>query len=174
MADPRPTPIPEKRVQFDKPLLPWLFLLPQLAVIVIFFLFWNFLSHMIFALFLGNATLTNVTSSLAVFLTPEGMMMLAFGTAVGAVFAGVLFAITVVSLPMLMDREVDFVTAMITSFGVVRQSPVVMLGWGAVIGALLFIGMLPGFLGLFAVLPVLGHASWHVYRQVVAWENAGV
>ena len=141
------------------------------AVIVIFFLFWNFLSHMIFALFLGNATLTNVTSSLAVFVTPEGLSMLAFGTAVGAVFAGILFAITVVSLPMLMDREVDFVTAMITSFGVVRESPVVMLSWGAVIGALLFLGMLPGFLGLFPVLPVLGHASWHVYRRVVAWEE---
>lgn len=141
------------------------------AVIVIFFLFWNFLSHMIFALFLGHATLTNVTSSLAVFATPQGLMMLAFGTAVGAVFAGVLFAITVVSLPMLMDREVDFVTAMITSFNVVRQSPVVMLGWGAVIGGLLFLGMLPGFLGLFAVLPVLGHASWHVYRRVVGWDE---
>lgn len=140
------------------------------AVIVIFFLFWNFLSHMIFALFLGHATLTNVTSSLAVFTTPEGLLMLVFGTAVGAVFAGILFAITVVSLPMLMDREVDFVTAMITSFGVVQQSPVVMLGWGAVIGGLLFLGMLPGFLGLFAALPVLGHASWHVYRRVVAWE----
>ena len=132
------------------------------AVIVVFFLFWNFLSHMIFALFLGRATLTNVSSSLGIFLTPEGLAMLAVGTGVGAVFATLLFSLTVVSLPMLLEREVDFVTAMLTSLEVVRTSPVVMLAWGALIGALLFVGMLPGFLGLFAVLPLLGHASWHL------------
>ena len=140
------------------------------AVIVVFFLFWNFLSHMIFALFLGKATMTNVSSSLAVFLTPEGMMMLAFGTAVGAVFATLLYALTVVSLPMLLDdREVDFVTAMLASLALVRENPVIMLGWGAFIAVLLFVGMLPGFLGLFVVLPVLGHASWHLYRRAIAW-----
>lgn len=138
------------------------------AVIVIFFLFWNFLSHMIFALFLGHATLTNVTSSLTVFLTPEGLAMLAVGTVVGAVFATVLYAISVISLPLLLDREVDFVTAMISSFALVRDNPVVMLGWGAFIAACLFLAMLPGFLGLLVVLPVLGHASWHLYRRVLA------
>jgi uncharacterized membrane protein len=137
------------------------------AVIVVYFLFWNFLSHMIFALFLGNATMINVSSSLAVFLSPEGLMMLAFGTAVGAVFAALLFSLTVVSLPMLLDREVDFVTAMLTSFALVRENPVVMLGWGALIGLCLFLGMLPGFLGLFVVLPLFGHASWHLYRRAV-------
>ena len=140
------------------------------AVIVVFFLFWNFLSHMIFALFLGNATMTNVSSSLAVFATPEGMTMLAVGTTVGAVFATLLFCLTVVSLPMLLEREVDFVTAMLTSFAVVTESPLVMLGWGAFIGGLLFIGMLPGFLGLFVVLPILGHATWHLYRRAVSWN----
>ena len=139
------------------------------AVIVVFFLFWNFLSHMIFALFLGKATMVNVSSSLDVFLTPEGMMMLAFGTAVGAVFATLLYALTVVSLPMLLDREVDFVTAMLTSMALVRENPVIMLGWGAFIAVLLFLAMLPGFLGLFAVLPILGHASWHLSRRAVAW-----
>lgn len=137
------------------------------AVIVVYFLFWNFLSHMIFALFLGNATMTNVSSSLAVFLTPEGMMMLAFGTTVGAVFATLLFSLTVVSLPMLLDREVDFVTAMLTSFALVKESPGVMLGWGALIGLCLFLGMLAGFLGLFLVLPLFGHASWHLYRRAI-------
>lgn len=137
------------------------------AVIVVYFLFWNFLSHMIFALFLGNATMTNVSSSFAVFLSPEGLMMLAFGTAVGAIFAALLFSLTVVSLPMLLDREVDFVTAMLTSFALVRENPVVMLGWGALIGACLFLGMVPGFLGLFVVLPLFGHASWHLYRRAI-------
>ncbi|MFZ9199158.1 MAG: DUF2189 domain-containing protein [Paracoccaceae bacterium] len=141
------------------------------AVIVVFFLFWNFLAHMIFALFLGKATLTNITSSLEVFFTPEGMAMLVVGTVVGAIFATLLFALTVVGLPILLDREVDFVTAMLTSLGVVRESPLVMLGWGALIGASLLLAMLPGFLGLFVVLPIFGHATWHLYRRAIAWER---
>ena len=140
------------------------------AVIVVFFLFWNFLSHMIFALFLGKSTLTNVSSSLAVFLTPEGLTMLAVGTVVGAVFSTLLFALTVVSLPMLLDREVDFVTAMLSSLGVVTESPVVMLGWGALIASGLFVAMLPGFVGLFIALPVFGHATWHLYRRAISWD----
>ena len=139
------------------------------AVIVVFFLFWNFLSHMIFALFLGKATMTNVSSSFAVFATPEGVAMLAFGTAVGAVFCTLLFALTVVSLPMLLDRDVDFVTAMITSVQLVLHNPVVLLFWGALIAAGLFVGMLPGFFGLLVVLPVFGHATWHLYRRALDW-----
>jgi uncharacterized membrane protein len=137
------------------------------AVIVVYFLFWNFLSHMIFALFLGNATMTNVSSSIEVFLTPDGLVMLAFGTLVGAAFATLLFCLTVVSLPMLLDREVDFVTAMLTSFALVQANPRVMLGWGALIAICLFLGMLPAFLGLFIVLPLFGHASWHLYRRAI-------
>jgi uncharacterized membrane protein len=137
------------------------------AVVVVFFLIWNFIAHMIFALFLGHATMTNVSSSLAVFVTPEGLTMLAFGTAVGAVFAALLFSLTVVSLPMLLDREVDFVTAMLTSFALVQENPRVLLGWGLLIGVCLFLGMLPGFLGLFLVLPLFGHASWHLYRRAI-------
>jgi uncharacterized membrane protein len=142
--------------------------IPSMAVvIVVFFLFWNFLAHMIFALFLGQATMTNVSSSVAVFMTPEGLTMLAVGTLVGAVFATVLFSLTVVSLPMLLDREVDFMTAMLTSFALVQANPRVMLGWGALIAVCLFLGMLPGFLGLFLVLPLFGHASWHLYRRAI-------
>jgi uncharacterized membrane protein len=140
------------------------------AMIVVFFLFWNFLSHMIFALFLGQATLTNVTSSLNVFLTPQGLMMLGFGTSVGAVFSALLFSLTLVSLPMLLEREVDFVTAMLTSIALVRQNPALMLVWGAFIATCLFAGMLPLFFGLMIALPVLGHASWHLYRRAVVWN----
>ena len=140
------------------------------AVVVVFFLFWNFLGHMIFAVFLGHATMTNISTSLAVFQTVEGMMMLAVGTLVGAGFAGTLFALTVVSLPYLLDREVDFISAMITSFAVVTTNPGPMLIWAALIAGLLFAGMALGFLGLFVVLPVLGHASWHLYRRALAFE----
>ena len=143
--------------------------IPSLAaVIVIFFLFWNFLAHMIFALFLGTMSLTNITSSLEVFATPGGMLMLGIGTLLGAVIATLLFALTVVSLPLVLDREVDFVTAMLTSLGLVATHPAVMLCWGALVAVLLFLAMLPGFLGLFVVLPVLGHATWHLYRRALA------
>lgn len=137
------------------------------AIIVVFFLFWNFLAHMIFALFLGTATLTNITSSLQVFLTAEGLAMLAFGTGIGALFAGLLYALTVVSLPLLMDRDVDFVTAMIASWSLVTANPGVMAVWAAAIALALFLGMATGFLGLFIALPLFGHASWHLYRRAL-------
>lgn len=138
------------------------------AVVVVFFLFWNFLAHMIFALFLGTRAMTNISTSFEVFLSGSGLMMLLVGTVVGAIFAGVLFALTVVSLPLLLDREVDFVTAMITSVSVVLTNPKRMLIWGALIAVLLFAGIALGFLGLFVVLPVLGHATWHLYRRALA------
>ncbi|MEJ6388379.1 DUF2189 domain-containing protein [Gymnodinialimonas ulvae] len=140
--------------------------LPSMAwVIIVYFLFWSFFAHMLFALFLGPSALTNVTSSYAYLLEPEGLTMLLVGGAFGAVFAFVLFALTVVSLPLLLDREVDFVTSMITSIAVIRQNPKIMFAWAFTIAALTFLAMMPGLVGLIVVLPVLGHASWHIYRQ---------
>ena len=148
--------------------------LPSLcAIIVVVFLWWFFLGHMIFALFLGLSTMTNITSSYEVFLTLNGLTMLAVGTIVGALFALLLYMITVLSLPLLLDREVDFVTAMITSFKYVLAHPVVMLSWALLIAALTFAAMIPWFLGLFLVLPLLGHATWHLYR-LLAEEDAPV
>lgn len=141
--------------------------LPSICAIIIFlFLFWFFLGHMIFALFMGLSVMTNVSTSFEVFLTPNGLTMLGVGTVVGAGFALLLYMITVISLPLLLDREVDFVTAMITSFQTVTASPLPMLAWAVFIAVLTFVAMLPGFLGLFFVLPLLGHATWHLYDQI--------
>ena len=85
----------------------------------------------------------------------------------GAVSA-VLFAFTVVGLPLLMEREVDFVTAIVASCRAVAENPGVMAVWAALIAIWLFAAIVPGFLGLLVVLPVLGHASWHIYRRVMA------
>jgi uncharacterized membrane protein len=143
--------------------------LPSLcSIIIMVFLFWVFLAHMIFALFLGLAPMTNISTSFEVFLTPEGLSMLAFGTLVGAGFALLIYTITVIGLPLLLDREVDFVTAMIVSVQTVLASPGPMLAWAACIAVVTFVAMLPAFLGLFVVLPLLGHASWHLYRQICA------
>jgi uncharacterized membrane protein len=70
-----------------------------------------------------------------------------------------------IALPMLLDREVDFMTAMLPSFSTVTENLSVMLVWGIIVAVLLLVGMLPGFLGLFVVLPLLGHATWHVYDK---------
>jgi uncharacterized membrane protein len=136
------------------------------AIIIMVFLFWFFLAHMIFALFLGLSTMTNVSSSYDIYLTREGLSMLVVGTGVGACFALLIYAITVIALPLLLDREVDFVTAMLTSFTVVTANPVPMLVWAALIAVLTFVALLPAFLGLFLVLPLLGHATWHLYRLI--------
>jgi len=143
--------------------LPWLG-----AIIVIYFLFWTFLAHMIFALFMGLSTMTNISESYDVFLTTNGLMMIGAELVVGAVLAFLLFSLTVVSLPLVLDREVDFVTAMLTSLRTVRENLFVMWVWAAVIAALSLLALLPWFLGLVVVLPVLGHATWHVYRRALA------
>jgi uncharacterized membrane protein len=138
--------------------LPWL-----CTIIVILFLFWFFVGHMIFALFLGLSAMTNVSSSLDVYVTGEGLSMLAVGSLVGAGFATVLYSFSVLALPLVLDREIDFVTAMLRSIAMVRDNPVVMLGWGILLAVLIFLAMLPAFLGLLIVFPWLSHASWHVY-----------
>tara|TARA_R110002094_G_scaffold121985_1_gene116994 strand:- start:1208 stop:1978 length:771 start_codon:yes stop_codon:yes gene_type:complete len=141
--------------------LPWL-----ATIIVVLFLFWFFLGHMIFALFLGLSPMTNVSTSLGVFLTTDGLMMLAFGTAIGGVFALVIFSLSVLGIPMLLDRDVDFITAMIRSMAAVRDNPVLYLFWGFIIAVVTLGAMIPFFLGLFVAMPVLGHASWHLYKRV--------
>lgn len=137
------------------------------AIIVIYFLFWTFLAHMIFALFMGLTVMTNISSSLEVFLTPSGLGMIAVEMAVGGVFALVLYSLTVVSLPLLLDKEIDFVTAMLLSLETVKQNFVVMVAWAFVIATLVFWAMVPLFMGLLIVLPVLGHATWHLYRRAL-------
>lgn len=88
--------------------------------------------------------------------------------AVGGVFAGVIFAVSVVAIPMILDRQVDAITAGLTSLRLVWTQPVVTVSWGALITLLVVLALLPWFLGLLVAGPVLGHASWHAYRAAVA------
>ncbi|WP_226553285.1 DUF2189 domain-containing protein [Celeribacter naphthalenivorans] len=137
------------------------------AIIVIYVLFWSFLAHMIFALFMGLSVMTNVSSSYDVFLTANGVTMIAVELVVGGVLAFILFSLTVTSLPHLLDKEVDFVTAMLFSLRVVRENLFVMLVWAGLIAVVTLLSMVPLFLGLFVTLPVFGHATWHLYRRVL-------
>ena len=90
----------------------------------------------------------------------------------GGVFAGLIFVTSVISIPMIMDRQVDAVSAGLTSIRACVQNPGVMLFWGALITGSILLAMLPAFLGLFIVGPVIGHATWHAYRHIVPAPDA--
>jgi uncharacterized membrane protein len=142
-----------------------------MAFVTLFiFIIWMYQVRLLIALLLGlNASFSSLREFITVVLTTnEGLMFLAIGNLVGAALSLILFSLTVVSFPLLLDRDVDFITAMITSVRAVVTSPVPMIGWAAVIVVLLVVSALPYFLGLLVTLPVLGHATWHLYRRIVA------
>jgi uncharacterized membrane protein len=142
-----------------------------MAFVTLFiFIIWMYQVRLWIALLLGvNASFSSLQHFVAtLFSTSEGLLFLAIGNVVGAILSLVLFSLTVVSFPLLLDREVDFVTAMITSVRAVVTSPGPMIGWAAVIVLTLIVSVLPSFLGLLVALPVLGHTTWHLYRRIVA------
>jgi len=143
--------------------------LAWMAFVVLFiFIVWMYQVQLLFALFIGLHSFATLKDLLAVLTTtPEGVAFLVLGNAIGVCLSLILFALTVVSIPLLLDHDVDFVTAMITSVRAVITNPGPMLGWGVTIGVLLFLASLPLFVGLTVILPILGHATWHLYRRVV-------
>jgi len=146
-----------------------------MAFVTLFILLmWMYVVRLLLALFLGFQSFASMQEFITVLLTTvDGLTFLAVGHVVGAGLACVLFSLTVVSFPLLLDQDRDFITAMITSVRAVVESPVVMLGWGLTIAVFLLLAMVPGFLGLLIVLPVLGHATWHLYRRLVSYRPAG-
>jgi len=107
-----------------------------------------------------------------VFFTTQGWTFLAIGTCVGACLSAVLFTLTVVAMPLLLDRDLDFVTAMLTSIRVVVENPSVMLTWAAIITVTMLLSLVPAFLGLIFTLPILGHTTWHLYQRAVSPAQA--
>ncbi|MCB2015889.1 MAG: DUF2189 domain-containing protein, partial [Sphingobium sp.] len=137
-------------------------------VMLFFFWMWMYQVRLLIALFLGRLSFATLEKFFNIVLyTPEGWLFLAVGHLVGAALALVLFSITVVSIPLLMERNYDFVTAMITSVKSVIASPVVMLGWGVFVTLAIIAASLPLFAGLLVILPILGHATWHIYKRAV-------
>ena len=137
-----------------------------IAFVVLFiFWVWVYLVRVLIAVFMGFGAPSTISGFVDVVLnTTNGMAFLATGTLIGAALALVLFSATVISMPLILDTEIDFVTAMITSFKTVVKSPVPMLGWGVIITLLAMVAMIPAFLGLIVVFPILGHATWHLYK----------
>ncbi len=127
---------------------------------------WMYIAAILFVGFLGFEGFgPDLLKTL--FTTPAGLVFLLLGNVIGALIAFLVFSISVVSFPMLYERDIDFVTAMVTSVRLVIANPTTMIIWCVVIGILMGISLLSGFIGLIFVLPVLGHASWHLYRRAV-------
>ncbi|WGF87002.1 DUF2189 domain-containing protein [Marinivivus vitaminiproducens] len=99
--------------------------------------------------------------------TAPGWAMIVLGCGVGFLFALVVLSISVVSFPLLLDRDVGLQTAITTSLRAVRENPQPMAAWGMIVAVALVLGSLPAFLGLIVIMPVLGHSTWHLYRKVV-------
>lgn len=127
---------------------------------------WERLSAILLGIHLGSRGVPE--ASLAWLFSPENIPFVIAFTLVGASLAALVFAVSVVSLPMLLDRRVDIVTAVMTSLWTVRENPAAMLVWAALIVALTAVGIATSFIGLALIFPLLGHATWHAYRDLVS------
>jgi uncharacterized membrane protein len=137
-------------------------------LLLIIFAIWIALAQAIYVAYFGYEPAASIPHFIdQVFTTPAGWRLIIVGNFVGFLFAVVVLAISVVSFPLLLDRDVGAVEAVLTSLRVVARNPVMMALWGLIVAALLLIGSLPLFFGLAVVVPVLGHATWHLYRKVV-------
>jgi uncharacterized membrane protein len=133
------------------------------------FLLWLAAAWMIYDMTLGPAPPVSLGSFLRdVFTTDTGWIMIVVGCGVGFLFAALALVISVVSFPLLLDREATLATAILTSVRAVLANLAPMAAWGLIVAGGLVIGSIPLFLGLIVVMPVLGHSTWHLYREVVA------
>lgn len=138
------------------------------ALLLAIFALWLVVADSLYNVTLGPEAPVSIPAfAHDVFTTDAGRVMIGAGIGIGFLFAVAVLAISVVSFPLLLDRPVSVATALRTSLRAVLANPGTMAAWGLIIAFSLVIGSIPFFLGLVIVLPVLGHATWHLYRQVV-------
>jgi uncharacterized membrane protein len=138
-----------------------------LLLLAIFFV-WIAVAHAIYVASFGYAMPNSFGQFVSdVFTTGAGWRMIVVGNLVGLVFAVIAMTVSVISFPLLLDREVGAATALSASIRLVLANPVTMALWGVIVAVLLLIGSLPFFIGLAVVIPVLGHATWHLYRRAI-------
>ncbi len=135
------------------------------------FILWVFSAIIIYSLTLGPETPSSTSAfTMDVLTTSAGWAMIAIGMAVGFAFAAIVLVTSLISFPMLIDRRAGVAQAISTSIQVARQSPATVAKWGLIVAVVMVLGSLPFFLGLVVILPILGHATWHLYRAAVPWE----
>ncbi|WP_371416703.1 DUF2189 domain-containing protein [Sphingosinicella sp. BN140058] len=137
------------------------------TMLIAIFALWIAAAAALYASLMGDVPPTVSDFLREIFTTREGWTLIVVGNLVGFVFALAVFALSVVSLPMLVDRDVSARTAIQTSVRAVMRNKGMMIRWGVIVASLLVIGSLPMFIGLAVVLPVLGYATWHLYRHLV-------
>lgn len=136
-------------------------------------LFWLRAADLLYALFFGITPFPGAGDALAnVFTTLRGWILIGVGSGVGALFASFAFAISLFSIPMLMAERGDALTAMGRSFALTAHNLPAVIAWGAIVAAGLVISLVTGFLGLAVIFPILGHGTWHVYRDLGRPEEA--
>src|SRR6202166_4357329 len=138
------------------------------VLLLILFGTWIAVADAIYIATFGNAPAASIPDfATRVLTTPEGWPLIILGFGIGFVFAIVALCVSVVSFPLMLDRHATAIDAIRTSLRAVMKNPFTMAAWGLIVAVLLVIGSLPFFVGLAVVLPVLGHATWHLYRKVV-------
>jgi uncharacterized membrane protein len=137
-------------------------------LLLVLFGVWIVTADAIYIATFGHAAAASIPDfALRVWTTPEGWTLIIVGCGVGFLFAVVSLCVSVVSFPLMLDRHASAIDAIRTSVRVVMENPLAMAVWGLIVAVLLVVGSLPLFVGLAVVLPVLGHATWHLYRKVV-------
>ena len=135
------------------------------AVLLVLEMLWARASLVVFALSFDG--MPDFKGSVLALLDPDNLAFIVAYLCVGGAFAAIIFAVSVVSIPMMLDQPTDAITAGLTSVRLCLTQPAAMLAWGTLLTLLVVVAMLPGFAGLLVVGPVLGHASWHAYRATV-------
>ena len=138
------------------------------AMLMVLFVTWIATAQAIYVGTFGNIPAAEMPDFISrVLTTPQGFELIVIGCGTGLLFAIVSLCVSVVSFPLMLDRHAGVADAVTTSLRVVASNPVAMATWGLIVAALLVAGSLPFFLGLAVVIPLLGHATWHLYRKVV-------
>jgi uncharacterized membrane protein len=138
------------------------------VLLMVIFLIWLAVAEAVYIANFGYAAPASIHQFVGeVFRTPGGWNLIVVGTGIGFLFAVLVLTISVISFPLLLDRDVGAAVALLTSVRAVIANPTTMALWGLIVAALLVIGSIPFFLGLTVAMPVLGHATWHLYRKVV-------
>jgi uncharacterized membrane protein len=139
------------------------------VLLMIVFAIWIAIAHAIYVANCGYAQPTSAGQFIHdVLFTPAGWNLIVYGNLVGLVFAAAVLAISAVSFPLLLDRNVGMAVAIVTSVKAILKNPFTMALWGLIVAAGLVLGSLPFLFGLAVVMPVLGHATWHLYRRLIA------
>lgn len=141
------------------------------VLLMLIYFAWVEIAFLLFMLFMGPEGLLPLKQFVPVLLfTTPGLMLLIVGTAAGAVLALVVYATTAISVPLLMSREIDVVTAILTSMNAVIRNPRPMMLWAVLIAATMACGIATLFVGLVVAFPLIGHATWHAFQEIIGTE----